>query len=80
MWNNGHIDVNLLWQTLIEMSMAVWITEGSQMWAIVSWPWGHKKEDMSQTHFVKKLSAMLFIFASFFLENELSPMRFILFF
>ena len=35
---------------------------------------------MSQTHLVKKLSAMLFFFIFFNSENELSPMRFFFFF
>ena len=33
---------------------------------------------MSQTHLVKKLSAMLFYFIFLNSENELSPMRFFL--
>ena len=36
------------------------------------------KKRMSQTHLVKKLSAMLFFIFLFFSENELSPMRFFL--
>ena len=41
-------------------------------------PW--RKKRMSQTHLVKKLSAMLFFYLFFNSENELSPMRFWFFF
>ena len=38
-----------------------------------------KKKSMSQTHLVKKLSAMLFLKKKFNSGNELSPMRFFIF-